>query len=104
MKIYNRLANHKTVLVNCVTFSTSRSPVIINKPQQVWRRHVFRTGLGLLAAGIAYDGSNEFQYCGGAGRFLRSLKIAAWISFDYGWNLYGVDEASEEYTKVSVVY
>lgn len=55
----------------------------------------------MLAASVAYDGFNEFQYYGGARRFLRSLKIAAAISFDYSWNLYGVDEKSEEYKKVS---
>lgn len=62
---------------------------------------MLRTGIALTAAALAHDSLNEFQYSGGATRFLRSLKIAAQISFDYSWNLYGVDEKAEEYEKVS---
>ncbi|KAH8239984.1 hypothetical protein KR032_010015, partial [Drosophila birchii] len=43
--------------------------------------------IGLLAAGggvIGYDGIvNEFTYCGAAVRFVRSLKTAGLIAFDY---------------------
>lgn len=81
-----------------VCYSTSASPAVVH--QRVWRRHALRTGIALIAAGLAHDSLNEFQYCGGAGRFLRSMSIAAHISFDYSWNLYGVAENSDEYKKV----
>lgn len=93
-------AQQKLVLANGAKCAKCYSNVPVAKHQQVWKKYAFRTTLGLLASGIAYDGANEFEYCGGAGRFLRSLKIAALISVDYTWNLYGVDEKSEEYNKV----
>lgn len=92
-------AQQKCVPRKCAVYYSS---LPVPKHQQVWKKYAFRTALGLLVAGIAYDGTNEFEYCGGAGRFLRSLKIAALVSFDYAWNLYGVDETSEEYSKVGI--
>lgn len=56
--------------------------------------------LAAVAGSIAYDGYNEFEICGGISRFLRSLRIAAQISFDYSWHLYGVSENDEGYDKV----
>lgn len=71
---------------------------------RVWKKYVLRTGVAVLAATLAHDSLNEFQYFGGATRFLRSMKIAAQISFDYSWNLYGIDEKTEEYKKVCVIF
>lgn len=96
---YLRMYRAQRIHGKCAKYYSS---VPVPKHQQVWKKYAFRTAIGLLVSGIAYDGTNEFEYCGGAGRFLRSLKIAAFISFDYAWNLYGVDEASEEYSKVSI--
>lgn len=56
------------------------------------------TGIGIASI---YDGFNEFEYCGGAGRFFRSLKIATEISADYAWNLYSLQENTKEYNEVS---
>lgn len=66
-----------------------------------WKRIFFRTSLAVIGGGVVYDGFNEFEHIGGATRFLRSLKIAAQISFDYSWNLYGITNESKEYDKVN---
>lgn len=71
-------------------------------PRQVRRqRWLLRSALAASAATIAVDASNEFQYCGAAVRFARSLKIAGQISCDYSWHLWGVDEESAEHKQVS---
>lgn len=56
--------------------------------------------VGVAAGSIAYDGYNEFEVCGGISRFLRSLRIAAQISLDYSWHLYGVSKNDKDYDKV----
>lgn len=58
------------------------------------------TFLGVVVGAVAYDGLNEFEVCGGISRFLRSLRIAAQISLDYSWNLYGVAKEGPEYDQV----
>lgn len=45
--------------------------------------------------------AKDAEYLGATLRFMRSLKIAAEISIDYNVGLYGLDEESEEYDKVS---
>lgn len=77
----------------------SMSTIATSKP----KRFIAQTFLGIVAGGIAYDGFNEFKVYGGAQRFLRSLGIAAVISIDYSWSLYGVSEDSDEYNRVSVI-
>lgn len=57
--------------------------------------------IGATAGSIIYDGYyNEFEVAGGLSRFLRSLKIAAIISLDYSWNLYGLENGTELYDQV----
>lgn len=63
-------------------------------------RYFFGITMATAVAITAYDSANEFEYIGGASRFLRSLKIAAVISADYSWSLFGVDDNTEEYGKV----
>lgn len=58
---------------------------------------------GVTAGSIIYDGFNDFEVAGGLSRFLRSLSIAATISFDYTWNLYGLESGTELYAKVRYV-
>lgn len=57
--------------------------------------------VGAVVGVVAYDGYNEFEVCGGISRFLRSLRIAAQISLDYSWHLYGVAKDSEEFDRVN---
>lgn len=64
------------------------------------KRFIKGTLIGITAGAIAYDGCNAFQVYGGATRFIRSLKIAAVISIDYSWHLYGLKDGNEEYEKV----
>lgn len=61
------------------------------------------TAISILAGAVAYDAYNEFEICGGVGRFLRSLKIAALISADYAWSLRGLTEDSDNYCEVNIV-
>lgn len=56
--------------------------------------------VGVVAGFIAYDGYNEFEVCGGISRFSRSLWIAAQISLDYSWHLYGVSKSDKDFDKV----
>lgn len=65
-----------------------------------WKKWIGGVSSGVIAGSILYDGLNGFEYCGGAGRFLRSVKIAAQISTDYAWNLRKVTEGTEDYEKV----
>lgn len=58
---------------------------------------------GTTAGAIIYDGFNEFEVAGGVSRFFRSLKIAATISLDYSWSLYGLQNGTELYDSVSSV-
>lgn len=58
--------------------------------------------VGATAGSIIYDGFNDFEVAGGLSRFLRSLKIAAAISLDYSWNLYGLENGTELYEQVSL--
>lgn len=47
---------------------------------------------------IVYDGViNDFQFCGAAERFLRSMKVGLTICADYKWNLRGITEGTPEY-------
>lgn len=63
-------------------------------------RLFFGTTVATTVSVAIYDSTNEFEYIGGVSRFLRSLKIAAVISADYGWSLFGLDVNTEEYGKV----
>lgn len=63
-------------------------------------RYFFGISVASAVAITVYDSTNQFEYIGGASRFLRSLKIAAVISADYSWSLFGVDNSTEEYGKV----
>lgn len=65
------------------------------------KKFLTRTLFGVVVGGVAYDGFNEFKVYGGGVRFLRSLGIAALISFDYSWNLYGIAEDTDQYERVS---
>lgn len=59
------------------------------------------TFLSIIFGACVYDGYNEFKICGSVSRFIRSLKIAATISVDYTWSLYGLENGTEEYKEVS---
>lgn len=59
-----------------------------------------RTALAALTGTLIYDGVNDFEMCGGFGRFVRSLKIAVVISADYMYTLYGLNEDTKEYSEV----
>lgn len=65
------------------------------------KRYVKGLLFGAAASSIIYDGFNGFEVAGGFSRFLRSLKIAATISFDYSWNLYGLENGTELYDQVN---
>lgn len=63
-------------------------------------RYFFGITVATAVTVTVYDSTNEFEYIGGASRFLRSLKIAAIISLDYSWSLFGLDRNTEEYGNV----
>lgn len=63
-----------------------------------------RLFFGLTTGAIAYDANNEFQFFGGANRFLRSLKIAAVISMDYKWHLYNLADGNANKEKVRKIF
>lgn len=69
-------------------------------PQFNLKRYVSGTLFGVTVGALTYDGLNEFQVYGGILRFLRSLKIAALISIDYSWHLYGLADNNEKYEQV----
>lgn len=56
-----------------------------------------------IASFVAYDYAvRDLEYVGGLSRFLRSLKIAVQISYDYTASLWGVEEDSDEYNEVRI--
>lgn len=56
-----------------------------------------------IASLLAYDYAvRDLEYVGGLSRFLRSLKIAVQISYDYTASLWGVEEDSDEYNEVRI--
>lgn len=56
-----------------------------------------------IASLLAYDyAARDLEYVGGLSRFLRSLKIAVQISYDYTVSLWGVEEDSDEYNEVRI--
>lgn len=63
-------------------------------------RYFFGITVATAVTVTVYDSTNEFEYIGAASRFLRSLKIAAIISADYSWSLFGLDVNTEEYGNV----
>lgn len=63
-----------------------------------------RTAFAALTGTIIYDGFNDFEMCGGFGRFIRSLKIAVVISTDYVYSLYGLVENTKEYNEVKFIH
>lgn len=63
-------------------------------------RYFFGITVATAVTITVYDSTNEFEYIGGAIRFLRSLKIAAVISADYSWSLFGLTDNTEEYGNV----
>lgn len=57
---------------------------------KLWTKILFGSGLCF----VAYDGAvNDFTYCGASVRFMRSLKVAALIAWDY----YRLDENDDLY-------
>lgn len=72
------------------------------EPKRTGRLGRFFFGITVATAVTVtvYDSTNEFEYIGGASRFLRSLKIAAVISADYSWSLFRLDDKTEEYANV----
>lgn len=65
------------------------------------KQYIKRSLFGVGAGFIAYDAYNEFEVYGGVTRFLRSLKIAALISIDYTYQMYGLKDGSMEYDQVT---
>jgi hypothetical protein len=60
---------------------------------------------GSIASLLAYDyAARDLEFVGGLSRFLRSIKIAAQISYDYSVSLWGVEEDSDEYNKVRIEF
>ncbi|KAI8791316.1 putative aarF domain-containing protein kinase 5 isoform X1 [Biomphalaria glabrata] len=59
------------------------------------------SGLGLYYVFLDPRDKRKIKvFCGGIQRFLRSLIIGAFISLDYKWSLYDIDEESEEYARL----
>lgn len=65
-----------------------------------FKNYAKRTFLSMVLGACVYDGYNDFEVCASIGRFMRSLKIAAIISMDYTWSLYGLKNGAE-YEKVN---
>lgn len=75
-----------------------------SKSSSLLKRYIQGTLFGITAGAVIYDGFNEFEVYGGVARFLRSLKIAALISLDYTWHLYGLEESAKNYEQVRTNY
>ncbi|KAK0044013.1 putative aarF domain-containing protein kinase 5 isoform X1 [Biomphalaria pfeifferi] len=59
------------------------------------------SGLGLYYVFLDPRDKRKIKvFCGGIQRFLRSLIIGSFISLDYKWSLYNIDEESEEYARL----
>lgn len=98
--VVKQMINNKPFLRGIVrNFVTGRN-LNKTKSRPNLKFYVKGTSVGIAAGAIIYDGINEFRIYGGATRFLRSLKIAALISIDYSWHLYGLTEGNEEYEQV----
>lgn len=72
----------------------------VTKSRSLLKTYVKRAFFGVGTGFIAYDVYNDFEVFGGATRFLRSMKIAALISIDYTYNLYGLQDGSDTYEQV----
>lgn len=79
---------------------SSATPAINAAKKGRWVPIISRTAVVALTGTLLYDGFNDFEMCGGFGRFVRSLKIAVVVSADYMYSLYGLDEDSKEYNEV----
>lgn len=86
---------------SCATFTTLSKQIKTTNSLKKYSRNAI---LGSLIGGFAYDAYNDFELYGGASRFLRSLKIAAHITIDYTWNLYGVNTNTADYEQVRNSY
>lgn len=99
--LFRRLKYNSTSLNGIVrNYSVSNASTNSNSSFTL-KRYIKGTLFGITAGAIIYDGFNEFEVYGGVSRFLRSLKIAALISIDYTWNLYGLEESTNIYDQVS---
>lgn len=78
---------------------SSKSNVV--KSRSSLKTYVKRAIFGVGTGFIAYDVYNDFEVYGGGTRFLRSIKIAALISLDYTYNLYGLQDGSDIYVQVN---
>lgn len=95
------------MLKNLLSVIRKSNRHLSSRSYQSPRRYNFKkwffvgTSAGLGGA-IIYDGiRNDFEFTGGAQRFLRCFKIAVMISAVYSWNLHNLNEDSEEYDVVS---
>lgn len=64
------------------------------------KHYAKRTVQSLIFGACVIDGYNEFTICRSISRFMRSLKIAAVVSLDYTWNLYGLENETEKFEQV----
>jgi hypothetical protein len=90
-------AKSTNIVSNCVqkrfASNVSRSFLQRNRKKAIF--------IGGLTSLIAYDYvASDLEIVGGGVRFMRSIKIAALISIDYSYNLWGLQSDSEEYNKV----
>lgn len=74
------------------------------EPKSYLKKYIKWTLVGSTVGSIGYDACNDFEVYDGLARFLRSLKIAALISIDYSWNLYGLGKGTEIYEQVQKHY
>lgn len=93
---------------NCVRSTSIASKTVGNRfasnvSRGFVRKNVKKTlFFGGLSSIFLYDYVvNDFELAGGGARFLRSIKIAAAISADYTYSLWGLEDESEEYNQVS---
>lgn len=95
-KIIPKIYTNSVVRRNLITPSSLNSV----KSTIPLRKFLRWTVFGATIGGLSYDAYNDFEVGGGLTRFLRSLKIAALISIDYSWNLYGLRDGSDIYEQV----
>lgn len=94
----------RAVLRKSTSVSIHSKRTITNASHGILRKNkkktLFFTGVTSL---LAYDYTvRDLEYLGGLTRFLRSIKIAALVSADYSYSLWGIEEDSKEYDKVRI--
>lgn len=93
----------RTILRSSTSVTKYSRRSLSNSSNGIWSNNKKKTlFFGGIASFIVYDyAARDLELVGGFSRFVRSIKIAAQISFDYTYSLWGLeDDESVEYNQV----